>query len=148
MKDVFSGFKEFIMRGNVVELAVAVIIGAAFSNIVSAIVDGIITPLIALLFRAPDLSGVHFTIVNTTFAYGAVLNAIINFLIVAAAVYFVIVLPINKLSALRKKGQEDEPEAPAEDVLLLQEIRDLIAQSTGGTTANVKGDTPPAGTAG
>lgn len=145
MKDVFNGFKEFIMRGNVVELAVAVIIGAAFGQIVTAITDAIITPLIALIFRAPDLSGaLSFTIVNTHFYPGVVLDAIINFLIIAAAVYFVIVLPINKLSSMRKKGETAEPEAPPEDVLLLQEIRDLIAQSTGGTTANFRGN-PPAG---
>ncbi|MGO1317458.1 MAG: large conductance mechanosensitive channel protein MscL [Cellulomonadaceae bacterium] len=136
MKDVFSGFKDFIMRGNVVELAVAVIIGGAFGQIVTAVVDGLITPLIALLFRAPDLSSVSFTLGSTHFLIGSVLNAVINFLLIAAAVYFVIVMPLNKLAGLRKKGEEPEPEKPSEDIILLQEIRDLLSRGTGVSTPN------------
>lgn len=136
MKDVLNGFKEFIMRGNVVELAVAVVIGGAFARLVNAVVDAIITPLIAMLFGEPNLSNVlSFTLNGAHFYPGAVADAVISFLLIAAAVYFVIVVPINKLSSLRKRGVEPEPEAPAEDVLLLQEIRDLLA--------NQQKSTPP-----
>jgi large conductance mechanosensitive channel len=124
---MIKGFKEFILRGNVVDLAVAVVIGAAFSLVVKALIDGFITPLIAAIFGKPDVSGVAaFTINNAQFSFGVILNAIINFLLVAAAIYFVIVMPLNALAERRKRGVEPEPEAPAEDVLLLQEIRDLL----------------------
>lgn len=133
MKSTLNGFKEFILRGNVVELAVAVIIGTAFSAIVAKVQEGLINPLIAAFFGAPDLSGAGaFTINDAVFRPGLILNAVINFLIVAAVIYFLIVLPMNKLSEGRKKGQVAEPEAPAEDILLLQQIRDLLAQQASG----------------
>jgi large conductance mechanosensitive channel len=129
---MIKGFKEFILRGNVVDLAVAVVIGAAFTAVVKALIDGFITPLIAAIFGKTDVTGVAaFTINNAQFSLGLILNAIINFLLVAAAIYFVIVMPLNALAERRKRGVEPEPEAPAEDVLLLQEIRDLI-QARGG----------------
>ncbi|MGP7960260.1 large conductance mechanosensitive channel protein MscL [Sanguibacter sp. A247] len=141
MKDVFSGFKNFIMRGNVVELAVAVIIGAAFGRIVTNIVDAIITPLIAAVFGSPNLaSSLNFTINDAVFMPGLVLDAIINFLAVAAAVYFLIVLPMNKLAERRARGVEPEPEVKAEDVALLEEIRDLLRAQNGGTPQS--GGTP------
>jgi large conductance mechanosensitive channel len=124
---MIKGFKEFILRGNVVDLAVAVVIGAAFTAVVKALIDGFITPLIAAIFGKTDVTGVGaFEINNAQFSLGLILNAIINFLLVAAAIYFVIVMPLNALAERRKRGVEPEPEAPAEDVLLLQEIRDLI----------------------
>jgi large conductance mechanosensitive channel len=129
---MIKGFKEFILRGNVVDLAVAVVIGAAFTAVVKALIDGFITPLIAAIFGKTDVTGVAaFTINNAQFSLGLILNAIINFLLVAAAIYFIIVMPLNALAERRKRGVEPEPEAPAEDVLLLQEIRDLI-QARGG----------------
>ncbi len=134
MKDVLNGFKEFIMRGNVVELAVAFVIGTAFAKLINTVVSAVITPIIAVLFRESSLSGVlSFTINGAQFRPGAVADAIISFLIVAAVVYFVIVLPVNKFSSMRKRGIEPEPQAPAEDVLLLQEIRDLLASQQGTT---------------
>jgi large conductance mechanosensitive channel len=124
---MIKGFKEFVMRGNVVDLAVAVVIGGAFALVVKALIDGFITPLIAAIFGKPDVSGVAaFTINNAHFSLGLILNAIINFLLVAAAIYFLIVMPLNALAERRKRGVEPEPEAPAEDILLLQEIRDLL----------------------
>lgn len=127
MKDILQGFKNFIMRGNVIELAVAVVIGAAFGRVVTAIVDGLLTPLIAALFGKPSLDGVMaFTINGADFWPGVVLNELITFLLTAAAIYFLVVLPINKLAERRKRGQVEEPAAMAEDVLLLQEIRDLL----------------------
>jgi len=125
---MLAGFKAFILRGNVIELAVAFVLGAAFVTVVNTIVDGLITPLIAAIVGRPRLDGsMIVTVNNAQFYFGAVLGAIINFLLVAAAVYFLIVLPMNKLAERRKAGIEPEPEAPAEDVLLLQEIRDLLA---------------------
>jgi len=129
---MLAGFKAFILRGNVIELAVAFVLGAAFVTVVNTIVDGLITPLIAAIVGQPRLDGsMIVTVNNAQFYFGAVLGAIINFLLVAAAVYFLIVLPMNKFAERRKAGIEPEPEAPAEDVLLLQEIRDLLAARRG-----------------
>ncbi len=125
---MIDGFKNFIMRGNVVDLAVAVVIGAAFGAVVTSLVDNFINPLIAAIVGQPDLTGLWaFTINNAEFSIGAIIGAVINFLLIAAAVYFLVVLPMNRLAERRKAGVEPEPEAPAEDVLLLQEIRDLLA---------------------
>ena len=122
-----KGFKEFILRGNVIDLAVAVVIGAAFTIVVNALVDHLITPLIAAIFSEPDLSSVlTFTINNAHFSIGAILDAALNFVLVAAAVYFVLVMPMNKLKERRAAGQEPIDEAPAEDILLLREIRDSL----------------------
>lgn len=125
---MLAGFKNFILRGNVVDLAVAVVIGAAFTMVVSALVDGLINPLIAAIAGQQDLSQVWMFEVNgAIFSIGLIIGAIINFLLVAATIYFLVVMPMNHLAARRKAGVEEEPPAPAEDVLLLQEIRDLLA---------------------
>ena len=125
---MINGFKSFIMRGNVVDLAVAVVIGAAFGKVVTALVEGLINPLVAAVFGQPNLAGVMtFTINNAEFSIGRVLDALLSFLFVAAAIYFFVVLPLNTLAERRKRGVEPEPKAPAEDILLLQEIRDLLA---------------------
>ena len=137
---MIKGFKEFILRGNVIDLAVAVVIGAAFTVIVNAIVAGLINPLIALIFQADSLDSVVWTVTGLTgnevsFAFGAILGAIINFLAVAVVVYFVFVYPMNRVKerAAAKAGivEEEASELPTEQELLLQ-IRDLIA--TQGTT--------------
>ena len=111
---MLKGFKDFILRGNVIELATAVIIGGAFTAIVTAISDKIINPLIAAV-GSPDVGGLGFRIrpeVEATFVdFGAVITAAINFLIIAAVVYFVIIMPMNKLSEMRKRGA-DEDEIP------------------------------------
>jgi large conductance mechanosensitive channel len=124
---MLKGFREFVLRGNVIDLAVAVVIGAAFTLVINAVVQWLITPLIAAIFGKPNLDDVMtFTINGAVFSIGAVLTALINFLLVAAAVYFVLIVPMNKLREMRASGEEEEPEAPAEDILLLQEIRDLL----------------------
>jgi large conductance mechanosensitive channel len=123
---MLKGFREFVLRGNVIDLAVAVVIGAAFTLLVNAVVQRLITPLIAAIFGKPDLDDVMtFTINGAEFSIGAVLTALINFLLVAAAVYFVLIVPMNRLREMRASGEE-QPEAPAEDIVLLQEIRDLL----------------------
>jgi large conductance mechanosensitive channel len=119
-------FREFILRGNVVDLAVAVVIGAAFGAVVTAFVADFVTPLIAAVGGQPDFGALDFTINGSTFRYGHFINAVISFLIIGAVIFFFVVKPLNALAARRKK-QEAEPEAPAEDVRLLTEIRDLLA---------------------
>ncbi|HVU91854.1 MAG TPA: large conductance mechanosensitive channel protein MscL [Jatrophihabitans sp.] len=132
---MLKGFKEFIMRGNVVDLAVAVVIGAAFGAVVTKLVADLITPLIAAIGGKPDFAGLKFTVNKSTFLYGDFINAVISFLIIAAAIYFLIVLPLNKMAERRAArlatGKEEEPEAKAEDVLLLEQIRDLLQAQAG-----------------
>ncbi|HEX3005027.1 MAG TPA: large conductance mechanosensitive channel protein MscL [Angustibacter sp.] len=140
---MLKGFKDFLMRGNVVDLAVAVVIGAAFGAVVKALVDDVVSPLIAAIFGKPDFSNVWIVDANgAKFLFGAFITAVINFVLIAAAVYFVIVAPMNRLAAMRKAGIEPEPAAPAEDILLLTEIRDLLARQ-GGTTPPSSTGTPP-----
>jgi large conductance mechanosensitive channel len=120
-------FREFIFRGNVVDLAVAVVIGAAFGALVTSLVANIFTPLIAAIVGKPDFSGLTFTINGSRFLYGSFINALISFLSIAAVIFFFVVKPLNALAA-RRKQEAPEPEAPADDVRLLTEIRDLLAQ--------------------
>jgi len=125
---VIKGFKDFLMRGNVVDLAVAVVIGAAFSAIVSAFTNNLINPIIAL-FGGHNVHGLAVQLGDnekTVMDFGAIITAVINFLIVAAVVYFVFVLPMNKLKERRERGREPGPSEPT-DVELLKEIRDLLA---------------------
>ncbi len=126
---MLKGFKDFITRGNVIDLAVAVVIGAAFAEIVNTVVSSIITPVVNAAGSA-ELEGLGFRLIadrpDTQVDLAAIINALIVFLITAAVVYFIFVLPMNKFQERRKQGVEPEPEAPAEDVLLLQEIRDLL----------------------
>ena len=105
---MFKGFREFIMRGNVIDLAVAVVIGAAFGAVVKAFVDNILTPLIAAVFGQPDFSGLFFTINGSAFRYGLFINALVSFLLVAAAIYYVVVVPMNHLAERKKRGQDPE----------------------------------------
>jgi large conductance mechanosensitive channel len=119
-------FREFLLRGNVVDLAVAVVIGAAFGAVITSFVEDLLTPLIAALGGEPDFSGLAFTINESRFRYGEFVNAVISFVIIGAAVFFFVVRPVNALMARRKAGEEPEPEAVSEDVVLLGEIRDLL----------------------
>ena len=120
---MLKGFKDFIMRGNVVDLAVAFVIGLAFAPIVTRIVEGLITPLISRIFGQPNLDSVGNIDIgkDAVLAFGPVLTAILNFLAVAAAVYFLIVVPMNKF----KKPAVEEASGPTE-IQLLAEIRDSL----------------------
>lgn len=123
---MLKGFRDFLMRGNVVDLAVAVVIGAAFGAIVKGLSDGIINPIIAAIFGKPNLDTVGtFTINNSVFSIGLVLTPIVNFIIVAAAIYFIVVVPVNKL---RSRFVKEEEAAEAEEITLLREIRDGLAR--------------------
>jgi large conductance mechanosensitive channel len=129
---MLSEFKKFLFRGNVIDLAVAVIIGAAFTAIVSAIVEGLITPLVGMIF-SKDFSAMTFVVNGSTFRYGIVINAIIYFVSVAAVVFFVIVKPVQALADRRARGEApaDDTPAPSDEAVLLTEIRDLLASRTG-----------------
>ena len=126
---MLKDFREFILRGNLVDLAVAVVIGTAFGAVVAAFVKNIVTPLIAAIGGQPDFSALTFKINGSVFFYGAFINALLTFLIIAAVVFFFVVKPVNALMARRKAKEEPAPEAPPEDVQLLTEIRDLLAAS-------------------
>ena len=135
---MLQGFKDFILRGNVVELAVAVVVGSAFQKVVDTFVSSIVEPLINAA-GSPESSGLGFSIRSDTaemakatfINFSTIINALIVFILTAAVVYFIFIVPMNKLAERRKKGIEPELEAPSEDVLLLTEIRDLLARRPG-----------------
>ena len=108
---MLKGFKQFILRGNVVDLAVGVVVGAAFTGIVNALVKDLVTPFISAIIRAPDFSGLHFTINGSKFMLGELLNALISFLIISAVVYFFVVVPLNILISKSKKEAPADPES-------------------------------------
>ena len=106
---MFKGFRDFLLRGNVIDLAVAVVIGGAFGAIVTALVKDLITPLIGAIGGTPDFSGFKFTINNSQFLIGDFLNALISFLIIAAVIYVFVVVPMNKIMTKIGKGQSVDP---------------------------------------
>lgn len=106
---MLKGFKQFILRGNVVDLAVGVVIGASFGTVVNSLVKDILTPFIAAIFKAPDFSGLMFTINGSNFMYGNFINSLVAFIIVAASVYFFVVTPINTLISKTRKEKPLDP---------------------------------------
>jgi large conductance mechanosensitive channel len=104
-----KGFKQFLLRGNVVDMAVGIVIGAAFGTIVTGFVKDLLTPLIAAIAKQPDFSALTFTINGSKFLYGDFINAVLSFLIIAGAVYFFVVLPIN---ALIERARKEPPADP------------------------------------
>ena len=105
---IVKEFREFILRGNVIDLAVAVVIGAAFTAVVNALVKDLITPVIAALFGKSDFSNLAFTINDSRFAYGDFLNAVLTFVLVAAAIFFLVIKPVNYLMERRRTGPDVE----------------------------------------
>ncbi|MCS6556490.1 large conductance mechanosensitive channel protein MscL [Curtobacterium flaccumfaciens] len=141
-----KGFKEFLLRGNVIDLAVAVVIGGAFTAIVNAIVSAVINPAIGAVFNASSLDKALPVVIptvsggNATMYFGAVIGAVINFVIVAAVVYFALVVPVNHLKKVafeRVKNDEQQTpqDVPPTDVEVLLEIRDLLRPQNGGATS-------------
>lgn len=106
---MLKGFRDFILRGNVLDLAVAVVIGGAFSSIVNALVKDIITPLIGAFGGKPDFSQLYFTVNGSKFMIGDFLNALTSFIIISAVIYFFVVTPMNKLMERVKKGEKVDP---------------------------------------
>jgi len=145
---VLAEFKDFISRGNVIDLAVAVVIGAAFIGIVNAVVEGLLTPLIGIFFSR-DFSDMTFTINDSVFRYGDVINAVLQFLAVAAAVFFLVIKPINVLNERFRRGEDQPaPSPPTDEAVLLAEIRDLLRmQRNGGGSVPQQGAIPPPGAA-
>jgi large conductance mechanosensitive channel len=104
-----KGFRQFLLRGNVIDLAVAIVIGAAFVNVVNAFVKDIITPLIAAIGGQPDFSALDFTINKSRFLYGDFLNQVISFVIIAAIVYYLVVLPVNTIISRARREPPADP---------------------------------------
>ena len=130
---MLRGFKEFIMKGNVLDLAVAVIIGAAFAQVVNAMVEAVLMPLISALVGSPNFHSFAVLTVNgNDIRFGVLLTALVNFLLVAAAVYFAIVLPMNKMIEARNRrlGIDPTQEEADAQVQLLTEIRDALRRRT------------------
>ena len=135
---MINGFKKFILRGSVIDMAVGVVMGSAVTAVVTAIVKHIINPLIAMICGKTELDGVLTVTLNgATISFGAVIGALLNFLIIATAVYFCIVIPINKLRELgvnllqiehEKTEEEKRKEREEKTIQLLQDIRDEIAR--------------------
>lgn len=133
---MLKGFRDFILRGNVIDLAVAVVIGAAFTAIVSGLVEGIFNPIISLLFNAGDLESAGITLraedgdnPAIVLAFGIVISALIKFVLIAAVVYFALIVPMNYLKRvqLRKTEEEAPATSPLTETDLLVQIRDLLA---------------------
>ena len=135
MKKIVSEFKEFISRGNVVDLAVGVIVGGAFSKIVTSLVNDVLTPLIGIVLGGIDFSTLSIDIKSAKIMYGSFIQNIIDFLIIASCVFLFVKL-INTLSKKNKKEEEKVEEAPkkSDDILLLEEIRDLLKDNKKTTT--------------
>ncbi len=112
-KDIFTGFRNFILRGNVIDLAVAVIIGTAFKDIVTAVVDDFITPLISAIGGKPDFSRFYVTINHSKFLIGDFINTLISFMIISSIIYFFVVVPMNKIIEKTKKGEKAGPSEKA-----------------------------------
>ncbi|MFU0531393.1 large conductance mechanosensitive channel protein MscL [Gardnerella vaginalis] len=135
---MFNGFKKFIARGSVIDMAVGVVMGGAVTAVVNSIVKNIINPLIAIIFGKPDLDGVlTITINGATISFGAVIGSVLNFLIIAVAVYFFIVLPINKLREMsvnflniekEKTDEEKRKEREEKMIKVLEDIRDSVSK--------------------
>ncbi|MFI7602888.1 large conductance mechanosensitive channel protein MscL [Actinoplanes sp. NPDC049681] len=125
---MLKGFKDFIMRGNVVDLAVGIVIGAAFTAVVTSFTNAFLKPLIQLMSGGTGLDAGKPKIRGVEFDIPGFLNAVITFLLTAAVLYFLVVYPLNKLAERRRRGEEPPPAAPSEEVKLLTEIRDALVR--------------------
>ena len=123
---MFKEFREFLLRGNLVELAVAFVLGVAFAAVIKSLVDNLITPIIGMI-GGVDFSSESFTINDSVFRYGAFINDVIYFVLVAAAIFFLVVKPVNMVMARIRKPEELGDDAPTDTGLLI-EIRDLLAR--------------------
>jgi large conductance mechanosensitive channel len=125
---MLKGFKDFIMRGNVVDLAVAVVLGAAFGAVVTSLVENLLTPIIALIIGEPDFSGLTFEISGTIFSYGLFVNSLISFVSIAAAIYFFVVVPMNKLKGPEEVSTRECPECTTDIPLAAKRCPACTAQ--------------------
>jgi large conductance mechanosensitive channel len=127
MKSFIQEFKSFAMKGNVIDLAVAVVIGAAFGKIVSSLVDNIITPGIGLFMGGVDFSGLSYTVEDSVISYGKFVQSVFDFVIVALVI-FIVVKALNKAKGAldKKEAEEEKPKEPSEEIKLLRDIRDSL----------------------
>ena len=125
---MIKGFRDFILRGNVVDFAVGIVIGAAFGTLVTSFVKDLITPIIGALGGTPNFSGLYFTVNGSRFLYGDFINATLAFLLIAAAIYFFVVVPVNKWNARKARLGRLPAEEMSDEVRLLTEIRDGLAR--------------------
>jgi large conductance mechanosensitive channel len=143
---MLKGFRDFILRGNIIELAIAVVIGVAFNALITRLTTDFIQPLIALIGGGKGVGAGSFTVRGVHFLWADFINAIINFVIIAAVLYFLVVVPMNKLNELRRRGvpTTDAPAPPTDEAVLLGEIRDLLAAQNGRVAPNPRttGDVP------
>ena len=123
MKKLFDEFKAFALGGNLIEIAVGLVLALAFAAVVGALVDFLIMPIVGIIFGEPSFDGLWWTINDSRILYGSFITAVVQFLIIALAVFFFIVKPYQAVQARQKKGDEPPPE-PSEEVVLLREIRD------------------------
>lgn len=127
---MLKGFRDFIMQGNVVDLAVAVVIGTAFAAVINALVESVLMPLISALVGAPDFDSFAVVDINgNLIEFGVLLTQLVNFLLIAAAIYVVVVVPMNKMIEARHRKYGAPEEVVEEDVQLLREIRDSLKSS-------------------
>ena len=126
---MLKGFKDFLMRGNIVDLAVAVVIGVAFNAVIAAFANDFIGGIIGIIGGSPDFGNAGFTINGSKVVYGSTITALISFVIVAAAIYYFVVVPMKAIAA--RRGVEEETPAPSDETVILTEIRDLIATQGG-----------------
>ncbi|MET8041463.1 large conductance mechanosensitive channel protein MscL [Micromonospora sp. NPDC005215] len=126
---MLKGFKDFIMRGSVVDLAVGIVIGAAFTGLVSSFTESFLKPLIKLIGGGSELKSGTWDIGGVNFPWVNFINALITFLLTAAVLYFLVVYPMNKLAERRQRGEEPPPAAPSEEIKLLTEIRDALVSA-------------------
>jgi large conductance mechanosensitive channel len=123
---ILKEFRDFVLRGNVLDLAIAVVIGAAFTTVVNSMVANILTPFIAAIVGQPSFGSINFDIGDATIEIGLFLEAVVNFVIVAAVIFFFIIKPVNLLMERRKRGEAPADLPTPEEIQLLREIRDLL----------------------
>jgi large conductance mechanosensitive channel len=145
MLKTMQGFKDFVLRGNVIDLSVGIVIGAAFTALVTSFTGSFVEPLLKV-FGAGDQvaqAGV-WVIAGEPFKWAAFVNAMITFVMTAAVLYFLVVLPMNRLAERRRRGEEPPPKAPSEEIKLLTEIRDALVNGRAGAAAQDTGGQPTA----
>lgn len=126
MAGILKEFRDFVLRGNVLDLAIAVVIGAAFTTVVNSMVANILTPFIAAIVGQPSFASINFDVGDATIEVGLFLEAVVNFVIVAAVIFFFIIKPVNLLMERRKRGEAPADLPTPEEIQLLREIRDLL----------------------
>ena len=125
---MLEGFKKFLLRGNLVDLAVGVLIGAAFGKVVDSFTSGMILPIIGIFGGVPDFAGLTFTINKSVFKYGAFISTLLSFVLTAAVIYFFVITPFNKMMERFKREEKPPVAEPTNSEMLLAEIRDALKQ--------------------